>query len=68
MFDIVDFIAYELCFGDYYCDNCGELLLSYNEESNFSVGDTVSCECAGCGNNYIIEIDINKLMNFVLHM
>ena len=57
MLDIVDYIAYELCFGDYICDGCGNVLITYDEESNLYPGDNVAVSCSECGKDFIITID-----------
>ena len=53
--DFVDFLIAEESFGQVYCFNCGELLLSYADESELAEDTAYSIYCPKCGEENIIN-------------
>ena len=57
MFDeILDFMMMEASFG-YNCGACGDLILPYEDDSNYTSGDIIQIQCCKCGTINNVEIE-----------
>ena len=54
--EILDFMMMEATFG-YNCGACGDLILPYEEDSNYNSGDIIQIQCCNCGTINNVEIE-----------
>ncbi len=54
--DILNFMMMEAIFG-YNCGNCGDLILPYEDDCNYTSGDIVQIQCCKCGTINSVEIE-----------